>query len=158
MKKLTAEDILDIIRDNFTEHSFAFEEWEEVGGIDIPEYIGEKEAEVRDSFYDAIKVLPRESNEWKEGLEKYKEMPSKWNVKKKWVLDQLGLGEVVEVDQYGGEGQGDDWWSVKHFVDHDVYIKIEGSYASYNGTEFYSGYGYEVKPQEKVVTVFESIK
>ena len=35
------------------------------------------------------------------------------------------------------DGKGDTWWSVKYFMDHNVYIKIWGSYSSYNGTEFY---------------------
>lgn len=70
---------------------------------------------------------------------------------------ELGLGEVKEVDQYGGEGEGENWWSVKHFVDHNVFIKVSGFYQSYNGTEFYNGWEEcsEVKPVEKVVTVYE---
>lgn len=75
--------------------------------------------------------------------------------KRRWVLNDLGLGEIEEVDKYGGEGQGDAWWRVKYFRDHDVYIKVWGSYSSYNGTEFYDGYGEEVRPQEKTITVYE---
>jgi len=66
-----------------------------------------------------------------------------------------GVGEWEEVDQHGGEGQGDDWHSVKHFKDHDIYIKTEGFYSSYHGTDFESGYGEEVKPKEKTITVYE---
>jgi hypothetical protein len=47
-----------------------------------------------------------------------------------------GVGNFVEVDQKGGEGQGDDWWSVKHFPDHNVHLYVRGYYQSYNGTEF----------------------
>ena len=65
--------------------------------------------------------------------------------------EELGLGEIKEVDQYGGEGKGDTWYSVKYFADHDVYIKTDGFYSSYNGTEFYDGYGEEVKPIEKTI-------
>lgn len=68
--------------------------------------------------------------------------------------DVIGLGEIVEVDRYGGEGQGERWWTVKHFVDHDVYLKTSGHYSSYNGTDFYD-WGKEVKPVIKTVTVFE---
>ena len=69
---------------------------------------------------------------------------------------ELGLGESEEVDQYGGEGEGDRWWSIKHFKDHDVYIKIRGFYASHIGTDFYSWNDVtEVKPTEKTVTVYE---
>jgi hypothetical protein len=73
----------------------------------------------------------------------------------KVVEDAIGLGEIKEVEQYGGEGEGDRWWTVKHFVDHDVYIKTRGYYSSYNGTDFYYGLGTEVKPTEKTITVFE---
>lgn len=89
---------------------------------------------------------------------KYNETPlhiTDLNGKKVWILNELGLGEVEEVAQYGGEGQGDTWWSVKYFKDHDVYIKIDGSYSSYDGTDFYYGYGREVRPQKKTITVYE---
>lgn len=69
--------------------------------------------------------------------------------------EELGLGKVEEVDRYGGEGNGDTWYSVKHFVDHDVYIKTEGYYSSYSGTDFEYGYGTEVRPVEKTVTFYE---
>lgn len=65
------------------------------------------------------------------------------------------LGEWEEIERYGGEGKGTDWWSIKHFKDHDVYIRTNGYYSSYNGTDFEEGYGYEVKPKEKVITVYE---
>jgi len=61
-------------------------------------------------------------------------------------FDLLGLGGIKVVDEYGGEGQGDDYWTVYHFVDHDVYIRVEGWYSSYNGAEF-DNYGFEVRPE-----------
>lgn len=67
----------------------------------------------------------------------------------------LGLGEVEEVCQKGGEGEGETWFSVKYFKYHDVYIRTDGYYQSYYGTEFHQGMGYEVRPQEKVITVYE---
>lgn len=70
-------------------------------------------------------------------------------------VEELGLGEIEEVYQYGGESKGDHWESVKHFKDHDVYIRTVGTYSSYHGTEFYNGYGKEVKPKEKTITVYE---
>ena len=66
-----------------------------------------------------------------------------------------GVGEWEEVDQYGGEGQGDTWYSVKYFKDHNVYIKTDGFYSSYNGTEFDEGYGREVFSKQKTITVYE---
>lgn len=70
--------------------------------------------------------------------------------------EDLGLGEIVEVHQEGGGEQGSHWESVKHFKDHDVYIKVSGYYSSYNGTDFDSwGDCSHVTPQEKVITVYE---
>lgn len=65
------------------------------------------------------------------------------------------IGEWEEVDSYGGEGQGDTWYSVKYFPKHDVYIRTDGWYSSYVGVEFYDGYGKEVKPVEKTITVYQ---
>lgn len=67
------------------------------------------------------------------------------------------LGEMVEIEQVGGEGQGSYWYSVKHFVAHDVYMKVTGYYSSYNGTDFDDEWGCceEVKPVSKMVTFYE---
>lgn len=65
------------------------------------------------------------------------------------------LGEWREVVKYGGEDQGSTWYSIKHFKDHDIYIRTDGYYQSYSGVEFDQGYGEEVRPKEKVVTVYE---
>ena len=78
-----------------------------------------------------------------------------WKEREIECLKQLGLGEIKEIEQLGGEGQGDTWYTVKHFVDHGVYIKTNGFYSSYNGTDFDYGFGEEVKPVEKTITVFE---
>lgn len=70
--------------------------------------------------------------------------------------NELGLGEIEEVHQRGGEGEGDSWESVKHFKDHDVFIEITGWYSSYDGTDF-DGWSdcKEVRPQQKTITVYE---
>lgn len=67
---------------------------------------------------------------------------------------ELGLTFEFE-DCYGGEGQGDEYWSVYKFSlgEEVVYVKFDGWYASYNGSEFSEWYF--VEPQEKVITVFE---
>lgn len=67
-----------------------------------------------------------------------------------------GLGEVKYVDDYGGEGQGDDYWVVFSVTGHDVtrHFRMEGWYQSYAGGEF-DGDLKEVTPKEKVVTVWE---
>lgn len=71
--------------------------------------------------------------------------------------EELGLGPCKEVHHYGGEGKGEHWESVKYFEEHGVYIKVVGYYQSYNGTEFYDGWGgvSVVEPKEKTITVYE---
>ncbi len=65
------------------------------------------------------------------------------------------VGEFEEVKQHGGEDQGSDWYSIKFFKDHNIYIKTTGYYTSYNGTDFEDGYGVEVKPEKKTITIYE---
>lgn len=67
------------------------------------------------------------------------------------------LGTAKEVSHYGGEGKGDTWYSVFHFTDHDVHLKVDGWYSSYNGTDFegWEDSVKEVKPMEKTITVYE---
>lgn len=71
--------------------------------------------------------------------------------------DSLELGEIEEIHQEGGEGQGDHWESVKHFKDHGIYIKVVGFYSSYNGTDFCGGWESccsQVTPKEKTITIY----
>jgi len=68
--------------------------------------------------------------------------------------EDLPFGKVELIDEYGGENCGSDYWKVYHFIEHDVYIRIDGWYQSYHGTEFNNA-PYEVKPQQKVITVYE---
>ena len=68
------------------------------------------------------------------------------------------IGEWKQVDIYGGEGQGDDYWAVNYFPEHDIYIKISGYYASYDGTTFYNDCYSQVTPKEETVIVYHSIQ
>lgn len=65
------------------------------------------------------------------------------------------LGKIETVASYGGEGQGDTYYIVNYFKDHDVYIKTNGWYSSGSGVSFHYGWGNEVKPKEKTITVYE---
>ena len=64
----------------------------------------------------------------------------------------------THIDSYGGEGQGYEYWSVYEFTrDEDkVYVKFNGYYQSYNGSE-YDEYFF-VEPKEKVVTEYVEVK
>lgn len=161
MRKLTAEQILEIVVINYDVSSFAHGYFYELSGdsrLEIPEDLGKEEQDKKDEIYSIIKEdCNNEYSKYKEHP-KYKEYESlkySYQAKEEYILQQLGLGKIAEVDQYGGEGQGEDWYSVKHFVDHDVYIKTQGFYTSYHGTDFDYGYGKEVKPVERTVTFYE---
>ena len=67
----------------------------------------------------------------------------------------IGKGITFEnVDSHGGEGKGEDYWSVYKFtLDNEVcWIKFDGWYSSYNGSE-YSEFFF-VEPKEVVVTEY----
>ena len=52
---------------------------------------------------------------------------------------------------------GCDWKIVRHFVDHNVYIQLEAFYSSYEGVELDEVEFEQVKPREKVITVYDVI-
>lgn len=65
----------------------------------------------------------------------------------------IGKGIAFEiVDSYGGEGKGEEYWSVYKFtLDNEVcWIKFNGWYASYTGSEYTEFFF--VEPKEVVVT------
>lgn len=75
--------------------------------------------------------------------------------------EELGLGKVKQILEAneGGEGKGEHWIRVFYFIDHDIYIRVEGYYQSYNGTEFYNEWGSldQVKPKEVLQTIYQSV-
>ena len=70
------------------------------------------------------------------------------------LLSDTGI-TFEEVDRYGGEDQGSDYWSVYSFNDgmQVVFIQFQGWYASYEGSTYEEFF--EVTPVEKTITVFE---
>lgn len=62
---------------------------------------------------------------------------------------------VTNVDSYGGEDMGSDYWAIYSFSkdNETVFIKFYGWYASHYGSE-YRGYKF-VTPQQKTITVYE---
>ena len=65
------------------------------------------------------------------------------------------LGEFQMVEQFGGEGDGDKYWTVYHFKDHDVFIMFHGWYQSYHGSEYSDMY--EVKPVQVTRTEYQTV-
>lgn len=61
------------------------------------------------------------------------------------------------VKEYGGEGQGDQYWMVVSLSDGETtrYFRKDGYYSSYGDGGNLDGNTYEVNPQEKVVVFYE---
>lgn len=84
--------------------------------------------------------------------------PSAWDseeiIEFRNVLLNAGI-TFEQVDRYGGEDQGSDYWSVYSFSDgmQVVFIQFQGWYASYEGSTYEEFF--EVVPVEKTITVFE---
>ena len=69
-----------------------------------------------------------------------------------------GLNWVQIKSHGGGEGDGEECWSVYKFYnsEYDVaYIKFDGYYQSYNGSEYQQFY--VVEPVDRVVTFYENV-
>jgi len=159
-RKLNAKEILAIIEENYTISQFAYNEWSEAKDVELSQELQDKIKAYTDSR-EKLKNHPgyndrnKRDSEYELLQENYNSNNYPFQDEEAEILSKLGLGEVVEVEQFGGEGMGDDWYSVKYFKGHDVYIKVSGSYTSYSGTDFYEGFGVEVRPQEKTITVYE---
>jgi hypothetical protein len=74
--------------------------------------------------------------------------PEDWNVP--------GLGVVKLVENYGGEGQGDDYWMVISVSDGYTtrLFRMNGYHVSHDGS-YYDGPFEEVQAKKKMVTVYE---
>lgn len=64
-----------------------------------------------------------------------------------------------KIDRYGGEGQGDEYWVVSRVQDkrtgESFFIKFDGYYSSWEGSDFSNNDWSIVKPQEvKVIQWF----
>jgi hypothetical protein len=69
---------------------------------------------------------------------------------------QLKGISMENVDQHGGEGEGEQYWSVYKFTkeEQDVFVKFNGWYQSYNGAEFTEWFF--VEPKNRMVTFYEA--
>lgn len=108
MNKLTGEEVLKILTDNFT--------LEQIGENDYYEITGDNQKEY---------------------------------------FNEIGLGSYdIVLEHGGGEGDGSDHHIVYYFKEHDVYVRIDGYYQSYHGTDW-EDKPYLVKPEAKTVIVYE---
>ena len=68
-----------------------------------------------------------------------------------------GIGVASRVDQFGGEGQGDDYWLVFSVEDSQGvlrYFMAQGWYSSYSGGEYDTIH--EVYPATETITVWKT--
>lgn len=106
-----------------------------------------------------LEILKRKSSDinWKEIKHESKLQDfDKFLKQKEDIPHSHLLGQVKVVDEYGGSGQGDDYWLVAYFSKFDTYIRIDGWYNSYDGGEL-DGDPYIVKPVEKTIVVYEKV-
>ena len=72
----------------------------------------------------------------------------------------FGGGSVIKlVEDFGGEGQGDDYWIVMEITVDDEpprLYRVEGWYASYDGG-YLDGDLHEVRPKEVLRTIYERV-
>src|SRR6476661_2579851 len=63
------------------------------------------------------------------------------------------IGGIVEI----ASGLQDDYnaYTVVHFIDHDIYMKLVACYDSYESLQHYENWGKEVKPKEITATIYE---
>ena len=91
----------------------------------------------------------------------YPKEDSKWNGEFEHEVlakaKELNL-KVEFVDNFGGEGCGDQYWSVYSFTDslNVVYVQFDGWYASYVGSEYNEWFF--VEPKKEVVVNFYRVK
>lgn len=124
IKKLTGEELLELLK----------KKW--LGD-------GDEDEENKGEEYDA-------DEDYAEKMEAFAYSGGKYSPKVE--LDPE-VGEFEEVAKYGGADKGSTWYSVKHFKDHDVYIRVDGYYTSYDGTTFESWEDCVsiVEPKEKTI-------
>lgn len=93
-----------------------------------------------------------------DGLEEWVDETTDEQCDNKFNTDDGSVINLCLIEQYGGEGQGDNYWIVftldKNGKD-KIAVRRNGWYASYAGHEW-NDYE-EVKPVQKVITVWESI-
>lgn len=66
------------------------------------------------------------------------------------------FGPFRNVAKKGGEGQGEEWWTITYFEAHDVYIRVDAFYMSYDGTDFSDSEFKQVRPVRVEVTEYQA--
>lgn len=101
--------------------------------------------------YDVNNVDYVVENEWGDWREFFEDLA--WKDK---VLDLPSIGQARYVDNFGGEGEGDQYWFVFSVTDADGetrFFRRDGYYASFYGG-YYDGPTEEVEQVEKTIKVW----
>ncbi len=114
-----------------------------------------KEFKITPEVIDYCNGFPKDLNELKEAFDIYK--INKINENNITEEDLKDFGEVTVVDQYGGMGMGDNHYYVLYFEKFNIYLKIQGSYTSYEGSDYSYAEFFEVFPEQETITVYKSI-
>lgn len=109
------------------------------------------------NLFDFLREYLEENTEEGSYYDSYREMMFQSESVDEINTEEFGTIKVEHVDNYGGEGQGDDYWSVFKFTakDQTVHIRFQGYYASYSGSEFSEMQ--RVEPYQTTVTKFQEI-
>ena len=147
--KLTYNEIIEILKKHTSVSNFCDEDYFLADSLEIDELPEDLKIKLK-AYNDA-------HEQWNRG-DKPTEMPP-WPYEEvhDFLLNHLNLGPVEEVDSYGGEDCGSTYYSVKYFVKHDIYIRVDGWYQSHYGTDFqdWDEACRQVKPTSKTITVYE---
>lgn len=66
------------------------------------------------------------------------------------------FGKYSIVASKGGADEGSEFWIVYYFDEHDVFIKVDGYYTSYDGVSEIEAF--EVFPKEVTITIYQKNK
>lgn len=94
---------------------------------------------------------------WEVGT--YNKATGEWEYANDKTVTIPGIGAVSKVEEFGGEGQGDDYWVVVKVVDEsgeERLFRRNGWYASYDGG-YYEGPTDEVVEAQQVITVYNKV-
>lgn len=160
-KKLSGKEIIEIAQkytsiDSFVEGDYNIpEDFKFSEEVKILRKLKNQAWEDYNKAVEGLTYAEKQNNEYILLYNKWRDIENPSSKELTEFLGFIGLGEIEEVEQYGGEDMGSEYYVVQYFKDHDVYIRTDGYYSSYNGTDWEDGYGCEVRPKEKTITVYE---
>lgn len=161
---MTAKEIKEILSKYMSISSFAYNDFEIDKDFKITPEI-EEAIKVREELETELRNHPLSNKKeryqdtlYSESYIKVITTPNIFVIKLHAWLESIGIGEIKEIEKVGGEGKGEEWYVVFYFPKHDIYLKCEGFYSSYEGVSFVDDWDncFEVFPKEVTITVYET--